>query len=89
MKDTDYKHGFISDSRQGYSPLCSDRLAVYLKIGADKETVEDISFEGEGGQPNQNRTVMQPKSADQHPPLGYGSTKHPAMRCGSGASNGL
>ncbi len=51
MKDTDYKHGFISDSRQGYSPLCSDRLAVYLKIGADKETVEDISFEGEGGNP--------------------------------------
>ncbi len=61
MKDTDYKHGFISDSRQGYSPLCSDRLAVYLKIGADKETVEDISFEGEGGatRPKQNSNAAQ------------------------------
>lgn len=33
---------------QGYNPLCGDRLDVYLKIGGDNETIEDISFEGEG-----------------------------------------
>ena len=35
-------------SHQGYNPLCGDRLDVYLKIGADNETIEDISFKGEG-----------------------------------------
>lgn len=35
-------------SHEGFNPVCGDRLFVYLKIGPDGKTIEDISFEGEG-----------------------------------------
>lgn len=31
----------------GYNPLCGDKVHIYLKLN-DDETIEDISFEGEG-----------------------------------------
>ena len=32
---------------EGYNPLCGDHLNVYLKL-SDNDTIEEISFEGEG-----------------------------------------
>lgn len=42
--------GRLADANRqadGYNPLCGDRLTVYLKV-ADDDTIQDISFEGEG-----------------------------------------
>jgi nitrogen fixation NifU-like protein len=35
-----------SHSAEGYNPLCGDRLTLYLKV--DRDTIEDVSFEGAG-----------------------------------------
>lgn len=33
---------------EGYNPLCGDHLHIYLTLDENKETIQDISFEGEG-----------------------------------------
>ncbi len=36
-------------SREGYNPLCGDRLKLFLTIGSgDAPIIEDIAFKGEG-----------------------------------------
>ena len=38
-----------SHSREGYNPICGDRLQLYLMLGpGDEPVIEDIAFEGEG-----------------------------------------
>jgi nitrogen fixation NifU-like protein len=32
----------------GGNPGCGDVITIYLKVGDDQQTVEDVSFEGEG-----------------------------------------
>lgn len=36
-------------SREGYNPLCGDRLKLFIRIGSgDPPVIEDIAFKGEG-----------------------------------------
>ena len=39
-------HGGECHCNQGYNPLCGDKLTLYARANGD--TIEDLSFEGEG-----------------------------------------
>src|SRR6266436_6066760 len=44
-------HGELSDpsaQAEGQNPLCGDEVTLYLKLGPDGETIEDVSFTGHG-----------------------------------------
>jgi nitrogen fixation NifU-like protein len=44
-------HGELADptaQAEGQNPLCGDEITMYLKLAADGETIEDVSFTGHG-----------------------------------------
>ncbi|MCB1184357.1 SUF system NifU family Fe-S cluster assembly protein [bacterium] len=45
MHDCDHEKGCLH--REGYNPLCGDKLTLYVKKAADG-TLEDLCFEGSG-----------------------------------------
>jgi nitrogen fixation NifU-like protein len=54
-------HGEIADptaTAEGQNPLCGDEVTMYLKLGADGETIEDVSFTGHGCAISQASTSM-------------------------------
>ena len=54
-------HGVIEDAdsqAEGMNPLCGDETAIYVKFGADGETIEEIKFAGRGCAISQAATSM-------------------------------
>jgi nitrogen fixation NifU-like protein len=54
-------HGELADATataEGQNPLCGDEVTMYLKLGADGETIEDVTFTGHGCAISQASTSM-------------------------------
>ena len=54
-------HGLIENpdaQAEGQNPLCGDEVSVYVKFGADGDTIEDLSFVGRGCAISQAATSM-------------------------------
>jgi nitrogen fixation NifU-like protein len=43
---------------EGQNPLCGDEVSIFVRFGADGETIEDIGFEGRGCAISQAATSM-------------------------------
>ena len=54
-------HGELTDptaTAEGQNPLCGDEVTMYLKLGADGQTIEDVTFTGRGCAISQASTSM-------------------------------
>ena len=54
-------HGALEDAHahaEGQNPLCGDEVSIFVRFGADGETIEDIGFEGRGCAISQAATSM-------------------------------
>jgi nitrogen fixation NifU-like protein len=54
-------HGELTDptaTAEGQNPLCGDEVTMYLKLGADGQTIEDVTFTGHGCAISQASTSM-------------------------------
>ena len=54
-------HGVIDDpdaNAEGMNPLCGDEVSIYVRFGADKETIDEVKFSGRGCAISQAATSM-------------------------------
>ena len=54
-------HGLLDPAdaqAEGQNPLCGDEVSVFVKFGADGDTIEDLSFVGRGCAISQAATSM-------------------------------
>jgi nitrogen fixation NifU-like protein len=54
-------HGELADptaTAEGMNPLCGDEVTMYLKLAADGETIEEVTFTGHGCAISQASTSM-------------------------------
>ena len=54
-------HGVIDDadaSAEGQNPLCGDEVAIYVALGEDGETIDEVKFSGRGCAISQAATSM-------------------------------
>ena len=54
-------HGVLEGAdaqAEGQNPLCGDEVTIYVRFGADGETIGDIGFEGRGCAISQAATSM-------------------------------
>jgi nitrogen fixation NifU-like protein len=54
-------HGVIEDadaSAEGQNPLCGDEVAIYVALGEDGETIDEVKFSGRGCAISQAATSM-------------------------------
>jgi nitrogen fixation NifU-like protein len=43
---------------EGQNPLCGDEVSIFVKFGADGDTIDDVTFEGRGCAISQASTSM-------------------------------
>ena len=54
-------HGVIDEpdaNAEGMNPLCGDEVSIYVRFGADKETIDEVKFSGRGCAISQAATSM-------------------------------
>ena len=54
-------HGVIEDpdaNADGMNPLCGDEVSIFVRFGADKETIDEVKFSGRGCAISQAATSM-------------------------------
>ena len=54
-------HGELADadaSAEGQNPLCGDEVSIYVRFGADGDTIDEIRFQGRGCAISQAATSM-------------------------------
>ncbi len=54
-------HGVIEDAdaqAEGQNPLCGDEVSIYVRFGADGDTIDEIKFSGRGCAISQAATSM-------------------------------
>jgi nitrogen fixation protein NifU and related proteins len=54
-------HGVIESAdaaAEGQNPLCGDEVAIYVALGADGETIDEVKFSGRGCAISQASTSM-------------------------------
>jgi nitrogen fixation protein NifU and related proteins len=54
-------HGVIEEpdaNAEGMNPLCGDEVAIYVRFGADEETIDEVKFSGRGCAISQAATSM-------------------------------
>jgi nitrogen fixation NifU-like protein len=54
-------HGVIEDAdaaAEGQNPLCGDEVAIYVALGEDGETIDEVKFSGRGCAISQAATSM-------------------------------
>jgi nitrogen fixation NifU-like protein len=54
-------HGVLDDAdaeAEGMNPLCGDEVAIYVALGDDGETIEEVKFSGRGCAISQAATSM-------------------------------
>jgi len=54
-------HGALEDAdahAEGQNPLCGDEVSIYVRFGADGETIDEVGFEGRGCAISQAATSM-------------------------------
>jgi nitrogen fixation NifU-like protein len=54
-------HGVIEEpdaAAEGQNPLCGDEVSIFVSLGADGETIEDVKFSGRGCAISQAATSM-------------------------------
>jgi nitrogen fixation NifU-like protein len=54
-------HGMIESAdaeAEGQNPLCGDEVSIYVRFGADHETIEEVKFSGRGCAISQAATSM-------------------------------
>jgi nitrogen fixation protein NifU and related proteins len=54
-------HGAIADAdahAEGENPLCGDEVSIFVRFGADGETIDEVAFEGRGCAISQAATSM-------------------------------
>jgi nitrogen fixation protein NifU and related proteins len=54
-------HGVIDDpdaNADGMNPLCGDEVSIYVRFGADQETIDEVKFSGRGCAISQAATSM-------------------------------
>ncbi len=54
-------HGLIEDpdaQAEGQNPLCGDEVSIFVSLGEDGETIEDVKFSGRGCAISQAATSM-------------------------------
>jgi nitrogen fixation NifU-like protein len=54
-------HGVIDEpdaNADGMNPLCGDEVSIYVRFGADKETIDEVKFSGRGCAISQAATSM-------------------------------
>ena len=54
-------HGVLEDAdahAEGQNPLCGDEVSIFLKFGADGDTIDEVNFEGRGCAISQASTSM-------------------------------
>jgi nitrogen fixation protein NifU and related proteins len=54
-------HGVIEDadaSAEGQNPLCGDEVAIYVALGDDGDTIDEVKFSGRGCAISQAATSM-------------------------------
>ena len=45
-------------SAEGQNPLCGDEVSIYVRFGADRETIDEVKFSGRGCAISQAATSM-------------------------------
>ena len=54
-------HGELDDAdaaAEGQNPLCGDEVSIYVRFGADRETIDEVKFSGRGCAISQAATSM-------------------------------
>jgi nitrogen fixation protein NifU and related proteins len=54
-------HGELKDAdaeAEGHNPLCGDEVSIYVRFGADGETIDEVRFSGRGCAISQAATSM-------------------------------
>ena len=54
-------HGMIESAdaeAEGQNPLCGDEVSIYVRFGADQETIDEVKFSGRGCAISQAATSM-------------------------------
>jgi nitrogen fixation protein NifU and related proteins len=54
-------HGELADAdaeAEGQNPLCGDEVSIYVRFGADGETIDEVRFSGRGCAISQAATSM-------------------------------
>ena len=54
-------HGTIEGAdaeAEGQNPLCGDEVSIYVRFGADRETIDEVKFSGRGCAISQAATSM-------------------------------
>ena len=67
-------HGVIEDAdahAEGMNPLCGDEVAIYVALGDDGDTIDEVKFSGRGCAISQAATSMLTEMETSSPQSGF------------------